>query len=103
MPLNIRIQWNAGTACVSECVLKKLACRGLRVGPSKPHYRGQNPQNREKRVSESKNPHFPPTPEKGVSSQNIPIFYTEQHRENGDFLTRNALFLGWEGGEVRLF
>ena len=35
MPLNIRIQWNAGTACVSECVLKTLACRGLRVGPPK--------------------------------------------------------------------
>ena len=38
MPLNIRIQWNAGTACVSECVLKTLACRGLRVGPSKNRY-----------------------------------------------------------------
>ena len=35
VPLNIRIQWNAGTARVSECVLKTLACRGLRVGPSK--------------------------------------------------------------------
>ena len=35
MLLNIRIQWNAGTACVSECVLKTLACRGLRAGPSK--------------------------------------------------------------------
>ena len=35
MSLNIRMQWNAGTACVSECVLKTLACRGLRVGPSK--------------------------------------------------------------------
>ena len=35
LPLNIRIQWNAGTACVSERVLKTLACRGLRVGPSK--------------------------------------------------------------------
>ena len=33
--LNIRIQWNAGTAYMSECVLKTLACRGLRVGPSK--------------------------------------------------------------------
>ena len=33
--LDIRIQWNAGTACVSECVLQMLACRGLRVGPSK--------------------------------------------------------------------
>ena len=36
VPLNIRIQWNAGTASVSECMLKTLACRGLRVGPSKP-------------------------------------------------------------------
>ena len=35
LPLNIRIQGNAGTACVSECVLKTLVCRGLRVGPSK--------------------------------------------------------------------
>ena len=35
MLLNIRIQWGAGIACVSECVLKTLACRGLRVGPSK--------------------------------------------------------------------
>ena len=35
MPLNIRILWNAGTPCVSECVLKTLACRGLPVGPSK--------------------------------------------------------------------
>ena len=35
MPLNIRIQWNAGTASVPECGLKTLACRGLRVGPSK--------------------------------------------------------------------
>ena len=35
MPLNIRIQWNAGTACASECVLKALACQGLHVGRSK--------------------------------------------------------------------
>ena len=35
VPLNICIHWNAGTACVSECVQKTLACRGLRVGPSK--------------------------------------------------------------------
>ena len=35
MPLNIRMQWNAGTACVSECMLKTLVCWGLRVGPSK--------------------------------------------------------------------
>ena len=37
-------------------------------------YRGQKPQNREKRVSESKNPHFLPTPEKLVSSPIIPFF-----------------------------
>ena len=35
VPLHIRIQWDAGTACVSECVIKTLACRSLRVGPSK--------------------------------------------------------------------
>ena len=44
MPLNIRIQWNAGIACVSECVLKTLACRSLRVGPSKGKAL-QSPQN----------------------------------------------------------
>ena len=27
-PLNIRLQWNAGTARVSECMLKMLACQG---------------------------------------------------------------------------
>ena len=32
---NYRIQWNVGTACVSDCVLKTLASRGVRVGPSK--------------------------------------------------------------------
>ena len=35
MPLNIRIQWNAGTTCVSECMLKTLSVSGLHVGPSK--------------------------------------------------------------------
>ena len=35
MPLNILIQWNEGTACLSECILKTLACRDLRVGPSR--------------------------------------------------------------------
>ena len=39
--LNIRTQWNVGTACVSECVLKTLACRGWRVGPSKIIRKGQ--------------------------------------------------------------
>ena len=33
MPLNISIQWNAGIACVSECVLKTLACRGFACRP----------------------------------------------------------------------
>ena len=46
MPLNIHMQWNAGTACVSECVLKMLACRGLRVGPSKFSARDLNDHNR---------------------------------------------------------
>ena len=42
--LNICIQWNVGTACVSECMLKTLACRGFRVSPSlrrgRPGWRG---------------------------------------------------------------
>ena len=32
------------------------------------------------------------TPEKGFSSQKIPISIQGHHRDNGDFLTRNALF-----------
>ena len=47
-------------------------------------YRGQNPQNREKRVSESKNPishHL----RKGCSESKNPHFYTEHYKENGDF------------------
>ena len=36
MPLNIIVYSGMrGTACLTECVLKTLACRGLRVGPSK--------------------------------------------------------------------
>ena len=45
MPLDIRTQWNAGTACVSECVLKTLACRGLCVGPSKENTENANSGN----------------------------------------------------------
>ena len=56
----------------------------------------KNPKNREKRVSESKHSHFSPTPEKGLSSQKNPHFYTGHHRENGDLLTREALFWGGE-------
>ena len=59
-------------------------------------YRGRNPQNREKRVSESKNPHFPP-PQKRVFRVKNPHVYTERYKENGDFLTRNTLF--WGGGK----
>ena len=33
VPLNIRIQWHAGAACVSEGVLKTLACRGFACRP----------------------------------------------------------------------
>ena len=58
-------------------------------------YRGQYPQNREKRVSEStkKKNDFPP-PRKGCSESKNPHFYTEHHKENGDFLTRNTLVWG---------
>ena len=88
MPLNIRIQWNAGTGCVSECALKTLACRGLRVGPSKVLFSGlplrirlpltgvnfpvKNPKIGKREFRSQKTP-ICPTPEKGVSSQKIPI------------------------------
>ena len=57
-------------------------------------YRGQNPQNREKRVSESKKP-FPAAPEKGALSQ-------KGHcRENKDFYSQHP-FLGQEVGVLTL-
>ena len=46
MPSKIRIQWNAGTACVSECVPKTIACWGLRVGPSKPLQNSKKQKNK---------------------------------------------------------
>ena len=64
-------------------------------------YRGQNPQNREKRVSESKNPPFPTTPEKGAPSQKNPHFPCSALYRNGDFLTWSALF--WGGGKWGFF
>ena len=33
MPLNIRVQWNAGTACVSECVLENASAPGFACRP----------------------------------------------------------------------
>ena len=48
-----------------------------------------------------KNAHFPPTPEARLESKN-PRFYTGHHTENGDFLTQDALFLGWGGNGVFL-
>ena len=50
MPLDIRIQWNAGTACV----LKTLACRGLHVGPSKSPKSGEPCENSRRRRSIAK-------------------------------------------------
>ena len=47
--------------------------RGYRLSRlNGPLRQGSKTQNREKRVSESTNP-FPPVPEKGVSSQKVPI------------------------------
>ena len=63
---------------MSECVLKTLACRGLRVGPSK----SKEP------------PDIPPTRERGVSTQESPFPYRPP-RENGVFeLSRPFLALG---------
>ena len=48
-------------------------------------YRGQNRQNREKRVSGSKNSHFPRVPEMGALSQKIPISLQGSTRKMGIF------------------
>ena len=73
---------------------------------------GQNPQNREKRVSGSKKLPFPITSEKGALSRKIPIFLVEPCREmgifglkvpfsgalgNGSFLTPKPSFPGLSG------
>ena len=42
-----------------------------------------------------------PHPRKGRLESKNPHFYTGHHRENGDFLTRDALF--WGGGKWGFF
>ena len=59
-PLNIRIQWNAGTAWVSECGLKTLACRDLSVSPLERMQTGGA---------------IPPPPQKGYLSDTCAIPY----------------------------
>ena len=91
---------------ILKCILGSIF--GIWVRNSFAPYRGQIPQNREKRVSESKKPPFPTTPEKGVLSQKIPIFLVVLCIEmgifwlrapfsgvvgNGGFWLRNPLFL----------
>ena len=48
-------------------------------------YRGQNPQNREKRVSGSKNSHFRSPQKRAALSPRIPIFLVDPCREMGIF------------------
>ena len=55
----------AAQAAISFLLIGYRAIGGIVANPFAP-YRGQKPQNREKRVSESKNPHFPP-PQKRAS------------------------------------
>ena len=71
MPLNIRIQWNAGTAGVSERVLKTLACRGLRVSPPKI------------RMACRKFRNFPVTPTPNTFSKVLPYKWEVYCRTNG--------------------
>ena len=53
--------------------------------------RGPNPHFLEKRVSGSKNSHFPSFWKREFSVKN-PLFPTREHIENGDFWTENSLF-----------
>ena len=57
-------------------------------------YRGQNPQNREKRVSESKNPHFPPPQKRGLWVKKSPFLYRALQGKWG-FVDSEPPFLGW--------
>ena len=62
-------------------------------------YRGQNPQNREKRVPESKTP-FPPTPETGISSKKFPFLQEEKEAKWGFFDSKR---LSLDSGEMAVF
>ena len=64
-------------------------------------YRGQKPQNREKRGFRSRKTPISPHPRKGCFESKNPHFYTRHHKENGGFLTRNAHF--WGGGKWGFF
>ena len=83
-PKNVQIDTKKGFEKLEIGSEKRVPKLLSLANPSAP-YRGQKPQNREKRVSESKNPHFPPAPEKGVSSQKIPIFPVVPCTEMGIF------------------
>ena len=63
-------------------------------------WRGRNPQNREERVSESKNPHFPPPQKRAFRVKKPPPFPHRALQGEWGFLTRNALF--WGGGKCRV-
>ena len=73
-----------------SCVIIRPFCTGVKP-----------PQNREKRVSESNNPYFPPPPKEKTSSQKHPHFPCGTLCRNWDFLTRDALF--WDRGNWGLF
>ena len=90
--------------CVCVCACASASCPSirceLRLRKSFAPYRGRNPQNREKRVSESKNPRFPPR-QKRVFRVKRSHFPCRALYRNGDFLTRNTLC--WGGGKWGFF
>ena len=57
-------------------------------------YRGRNPQNRERRVSESKNPHFPPPQKRALRVKKSPFLYRAPQGKWGFFVSERP-FLGW--------
>ena len=77
-----------------------LGCSGQKLANPSALYRGQKPQNREKRVSESKNPHFSPPQKWVLRVKKSPFLYRAPQGKWGFFDSKRP-FLGW--GEMGVF
>ena len=87
---DIRLQISLGNAKVTGIFSEIPVARKLSIANASAPYRGQNPENREKRVKKLP---FPSTPGR-FESENPHFFSARHHKENGDFLTRSAGALG---------
>ena len=89
---------NEGTFAKTTLLRNRPFISQWNIANASAPYRGQNPQNREKRVSGSRTP-ISHCPRKGRFESKNPHLSTGLHKENGDFSTQSALFRGigkWE-------